>query len=142
MGYFGLFIVTFLSATILPFSSELLLIGMLNSNYPIINCVLIATLGNSIGGITNYLIGKIGNPLWLKKFGVKEEKILKQQSIIQKYGAWLALISWIPIIGDPLMIALGFYRVRFITFLILLVIGKATRYIVIGWWYFKFSSIQ
>lgn len=140
MGYFGLFIVTFLSATILPFSSELLLIGMFSNNYPIINCVLIATLGNSIGGITNYLIGKIGNPLWLMKFGVKEEKILKQQSIIQKYGAWLALVSWIPIIGDPLMIALGFYRVRFITFLILLVIGKATRYIVIGWWYFKFST--
>lgn len=133
MGYLGLFVTTFLSATILPFSSELLLIGMLKNNYTVFNCVLIATIGNSLGGVTNYFIGKIGNPLWLKKVGMKETKIIKQQSIIQKYGAWLALISWIPIIGDPLMIAIGFYRVPFIPFIILLVVGKAARYLVIGW---------
>jgi membrane protein YqaA with SNARE-associated domain len=133
MGYLGLFVTTFLSATILPFSSELLLIGMLKNNYSVFNCVLIATIGNSLGGVTNYFIGKIGNPLWLKKVGMKETKIIKQQSIIQKYGAWLALVSWIPIIGDPLMIAIGFYRVPFIPFIILLVVGKAARYLVIGW---------
>jgi len=133
MGYLGLFVITFLSATILPFSSELLLIGMLKKNYSVFNCVLIATIGNSLGGVTNYFIGKIGNPLWLKKVGMKETKIIKQQSIIQKYGAWLALVSWIPIIGDPLMIAIGFYRVPFIPFIILLVVGKAARYLVIGW---------
>lgn len=133
MGYLGLFVITFLSATILPFSSELLLIGMLKNNYSVFNCVLIATIGNSLGGVTNYFIGKIGNPLWLKKVGMKETKIIKQQSIIQKYGAWLALVSWIPIIGDPLMIAIGFYRVPFIPFIILLVVGKAARYLVIGW---------
>jgi len=111
MGYLGLFVITFLSATILPFSSELLLIGMLKKNYSVFNC----------------------DPLWLKKVGMKETKIIKQQSIIQKYGAWLALVSWIPIIGDPLMIAIGFYRVPFIPFIILLVVGKAARYLVIGW---------
>jgi len=136
MGYLGLFVITFLSATILPFSSELLLIGMLKNDYSVFYCILIATLGNSLGGLTNYFIGKIGNPLWLKKLGVKESKIIKQQSITQKFGAWLALISWVPIIGDPLMIALGFYRVPFIPFLILLVIGKAARYLAVGWMFF------
>lgn len=130
----SLFSITFLSATILPFSSEIAVyIALKNSNFGLA-LVLIATLGNSLGGITNYFIGKIGNEKWLSKFGYKPESYHKHQLLIQKYGGIVAFFSWIPIIGDPLVISLGLYRYPFFKLLILIIAGKLIRYLII--WYF------
>ena len=128
IGFTGLFIITFLSATILPFSSELFLLFMLSKGYDPLLCLLIATIGNSLGGITNYGLGKLGNLNWLKKVGVTEEKLDKSSIKIQRYGGWLAFFSWVPIIGDPLLVALGYFRVPFLRILILVILGKFLRY--------------
>ena len=136
-GYFGLLIATFLSATILPFSSEIILIALLAKGYPVVACVLIATIGNTAGGLTNFFIGKIGHPKSLKKVGFTEKKIEKYEDIIQRYGYWLALLSWVPIIGDPLMIGLGFFRVKLIPTVLLMTIGKLLRYSLIGYFFLK-----
>jgi len=128
IGFIGLFSVTFLSATILPFSSEIFLILMLSKGYDPATCLVISTIGNSLGGITNYGLGRLGNLNWLKKVGVTEKKLEKSCVTIQKYGGWLAFFSWIPIIGDPLVVALGYFRVPFLKVFILLVIGKFLRY--------------
>jgi membrane protein YqaA with SNARE-associated domain len=128
IGFFGLFIITFLSATILPFSSELFLLFMLSKGYDPILCLLVAAIGNSLGGITNYGLGKLGNLNWLKKVGVTEEKLDKSSIKIQRYGGWLAFFSWVPIIGDPLLVALGYFRVPFFRILILVILGKFLRY--------------
>jgi len=130
-GYLGLFVLTFLSATILPISSEFLLILMLSQNFSPINCLLIATIGNSLGGITNYFIGKIGDVKWLERIGVKEEKIQNTLPKIQKYGAYLAFASWFPFIGDLFIVALGFFRVSFTKVTIYMIIGKFLRYLII-----------
>ena len=134
-GYIGLFIATFLSATILPFSSEIILFALLSKGLPVSICVLIATIGNSAGGITNYFIGKIGNPKALKRFGFTEEKIEKYELAIQKYGYWLAFFSWLPIIGDPLIIGLGFFRVKLVPTTLLMIAGKFLRYLLIGYYF-------
>ena len=131
VGFTGLFIVTFLSATILPLSSEMFLLLMLSQGYDPLTCLFVATIGNSLGGITNYGIGRLGNPNWLKKTGVTEDKLLKYNTSISKYGSWLAIFSWVPIIGDPLIICLGYFRVSFLKVLFLLVIGKFLRYLFI-----------
>jgi membrane protein YqaA with SNARE-associated domain len=128
IGFTGLFIVTFLSATILPLSSELFLVLMLSKGYDPVTCLIVATVGNSLGGLTNYGIGRLGNPKWLKKTGLTDEKIEKYNGLVSKYGSWLALISWVPIIGDPLVICLGYFRVSFLKILFLVVIGKFLRY--------------
>jgi len=132
-GYLGLFLVSFLSATIIPLSSEGVLILMLTQNYSPLACLIIATTGNSLGSFTNLLIGYLGNPLWLKRFGMNEKRLLKFQSRVQKYGFWLGLISWIPIIGDPMTIALGFFRVPILKVSLLIVLGKLVRYAVLIW---------
>jgi membrane protein YqaA with SNARE-associated domain len=135
-GYTGLFVSSFLSATILPFSSEGILLLLLKSDFNPILCLLFATIGNSLGGLTNYTIGSFGNPLWLKKVGVTEAKILSFETKVQRYGVWLAFFSWIPIIGDPLSIALGFFKTSFWKFTFLMVLGKFIRYFFICYWFF------
>jgi len=130
-GYFGLFLLTFLSATILPLSSEIMLILMLTQNYSPLTCLIVASSGNSLGGVTNYIIGRIGNIKWLKRIGIKEEKIQKTLPKIQKYGAYLAFLSWVPFIGDLFIVGLGFFRVSFTKVTLFMVIGKFTRYLVI-----------
>ena len=130
-GFLGLFAITFLSATILPFSSELFLYLMLKQDYDPISCLIIATIGNSLGSITNYGVGRLGKIHWLKKLGMNEDKLEKRKITIQKYGSWIALFSWIPVIGDPLTIALGYFRVSFSKVLIFIFIGKFLRYLAI-----------
>ena len=135
LGFTGLFLLTFLSATILPILSEAFLLAMLAKDFDPMTCLTIATIGNSLGGITNYGIGKLGNPKWLQKLGINELKLQKYNRNIAKYGSWLALLSWIPLIGDPLVIGLGFFRVSFTKVLILLVLGKFLRYLLIVGFY-------
>ena len=136
IGFTGLFIITFLSATILPFSSELFLLFMLAKGYDPILCLSIATIGNSLGGITNYGLGRLGNLNWLRKIGVTEEKLEKSCDKIQRYGGWLAFFSWVPIFGDPILVALGYFRVPYLRILILVILGKFLRYWFIVSFYF------
>ncbi len=131
LGYIGLFLAGFLSATILPMNSEGVLLILLSQNLDPWTCLIIATIGNSLGGLTNYFLGKLGNPLWFKRFGVKEEKLISFELRIQKYGYWLAFFSWLPFIGDPMTIALGFFRVPFWKVTFLIVLGKFLRYLVL-----------
>jgi membrane protein YqaA with SNARE-associated domain len=131
LGFFGLFIITFLSATVLPLSSEFFLYLMFANGYDPIVCVVIATIGNSLGGFTNYGIGRLGKLNWLKRIGMNQEKIDKHSIRVQKYGYWLAFISWVPFIGDPLLVALGYFRSPFLKVAILTVLGKLLRYLTI-----------
>lgn len=131
ISYTGLFLASFLSATIIPLSSEGILILMLFQGFSPLNCLWLATLGNSLGSLTNLGIGRLGDPLWLKRFGMTEKRLLSFQDKVQRYGFWLGLISWVPIIGDPMTIALGFFRVSFWKVSVLIVFGKLTRYAIL-----------
>ncbi len=130
-AYIGLFFTCFLSATLLPLSSEAVVIFMLYQNYDVWTCLLIATTGNTLGGMTNYVIGRLGNPNWLKKLGIKEDRLKQFEGQIQKYGYWLAIFSWVPFVGDPLTAALGFFRVKWKPVLLLTSLGKFLRYLVL-----------
>jgi membrane protein YqaA with SNARE-associated domain len=94
--------------------------------------ITIATAGNFIGGLTSYGIGRIGKWEWIIKFGVKPETLEKQKAKIDKYGSWAALLSWVPIIGDVIAVALGFYRAKFLPSALFMFIGKFGRFVV---WY-------
>lgn len=127
-GYLGLFVVCLLSATILPLSSEGVLLLFLTLNFDPTYCLIIASIGNVLGGTTNYFLGKIGKPTTIKKLFRKPDRFEKLNQSIQKYGASLALLSWVPLIGDPLVVALGFFRVPFIPVLLLMTFAKTARY--------------
>lgn len=128
-GYIGLFFWAFLSATIIPLSSDLLLIALLMTGADPIVAVISATMGNWLGGLSSYGLGRLGKWEWIERLGVTEEKLEKQRSKIERYGAGLAFLSWLPIIGDIFAIALGFYRVDFKKTAIFMLIGKSARFI-------------
>lgn len=125
-GLAGLLAISFLAATILPFSSEAVFVFFLSTGFSPIACFMVALIGNSLGGSTNILLGRWGRNAWhWERLWAKER--------IERYGAWLAWLSWVPFIGDPLLIALGYYRTPWIPTIIYMVMGKAIRYGVI--WY-------
>lgn len=129
IGYWGLFISSFLAATVIPVASEALLILMLSMGYDPIISLISATIGNTLGGWLNYMIGRMGNPHWLKFFGANLERINKWKNKVNKYGSWMALFSWLPFIGDVLGVALGFFRVRILPTFLFIFIGKFLRYL-------------
>jgi membrane protein YqaA with SNARE-associated domain len=136
IGYIGLFVTCLLAATVLPIASEIFLTGMLALGFNPILCLIVAGTGNTIGGWINYVIGYLGNPKWLTKIGVSIERINSWQIKVKKYGVWLALLSWLPLIGDVIGVALGFFRVNISISFLFIAIGKFARYGIIILIYF------
>ena len=131
--YFGVLICSFLSATLVPFSSDVLLIGLLALGSNIWLTVLIATSGNWLGSLTTYYIGHLGKWEWIERwFKITPEKLHQQQVKIEKYGVWLAFFVWLPFVGDVFAVALGFYRINFTKCATLMLLGKFARFSVWG----------
>ena len=139
ISYFQLFIISFLAATILPLSSELVLSTMLltDSFYKYLLLV-VASFGNILGSSVNWYLGKkiliFKDKKW---FPANERQIAKGEIYFKKYGIWSLLLAWVPIIGDPLTIVAGILRVKFFTFLLLVSISKISRYIFLIFIIFK-----
>ena len=130
-GYIGLFIASFLGATIIPFSSELVFSLLIIKGYDFNLSLLVATTGNWLGGLSNYFLGRLGKWSTLEKyFRLKKEKIVKFKTNIDKWGSLLAFFCWLPIIGDPIAVGLGFFRTNFLLVALWMFIGKLIRYIV------------
>lgn len=133
-GLMGLFLMCFLASTIIPFPSEATILFFLNSgNYSPLSILLVASLGNCLGGSTNYILGYYGRKILSKK------QLLRSESLVKRYGFWTALISWVPIIGDPLLILLGIYRTPFGLTMALMCLGKIARYLILFWTYFTLT---
>ena len=130
-GYLGLFIASFLGATIIPFSSELVLSLLIIKGYDFNLSLLVATTGNWLGGLSSYFLGRLGKWSTLEKyFRLKKEKIVKFKTNIDKWGSLLAFFCWLPIIGDPIAVGLGFFRTNYLLVALWMFIGKLIRYIV------------
>ncbi len=131
IGYLGLFLTSFLAATIIPVSSEAFLLGMVLLGYSPMASLLVATAGNTFGGWLNYGIGRMGNPRWLKRTGMSIEVIHAWKGRVEKYTYWLAFFCWLPFIGDLIGIALGFFRAKILPSFLFILIGKFLRYLLI-----------
>lgn len=133
LGLWGLFLGCLLSATIIPFSSEALVTGALLLDYSPWTVILVATLGNTIGGMTCYLLGWLCKWSWIERFlKVKEETLAKAHQKVEKYGSFAALLTWIPIIGDPIALSMGLMRTRVVPTTLLMFIGKGLRYMAVA----------
>lgn len=131
LGLLGLFIGTFLAATIFPFSSDALYVGVLLTGISPVSVLTVGTLGNWLGGVTTYFLGRLAKWEWVEKtFKVKPETLEKQHRYIKKYGVWVALMTWIPFVGDVIAIALGFYKCPAAQSLFLMLVGKFARFAV------------
>ncbi len=131
MVYITLFTVALLSATLLPLGSEGLLLYDISQNYSPMLLWIFATAGNTLGSIVNYWLGLKGE-IYLEKKGYLSAKKMERANIFfDKYGGWTLLLSWVPIIGDPLTFIAGVLRYNFKWFTLIVAVAKGTRYAVI-----------
>lgn len=128
MVYLSLFVISLLSATLLPLGSEALLIYDITQNHNIILLWIVATTGNTIGSIINYTIGVKGKEYLEKKNKLSPKQLEKYEKFFQRYGGWTLLLSWTPIIGDPLTLIAGVLRYDIRWFIIIVAIAKGVRY--------------
>jgi membrane protein YqaA with SNARE-associated domain len=134
-GYAGMFFSAFLAATILPFSSEFLFLFLLSQDFNPLILLFMATAGNTLGGYTTYGVGRLGNPLWLRRFGFQSDKVEAFKERCRKYGYWLGLLSWLPFVGDVLVVFMGYFRIPFLLSALTILAGKFLRYLTIYWLY-------
>lgn len=131
LGLFGLFIGCMLAATVVPFSSEALVAGAMLLDYKLWVIVLVAALGNTAGGMISFLMGWLCKWEWLERwFRVKREKLMRVHDRIKRHGLWAALLTWMPIVGDLIAIAMGLMRMNPWWTMLLMFVGKLGRYVV------------
>lgn len=129
LGYLGLFLGAFLAATILPFSSDVVFALMLYNGYDPTTSLICAVSGNWLGGLSSYALGYLGYWMLLEKYWrIKKEKVEKWRAKLQKFGPWPALITWFPIIGDPIAITMGFLKINIYKVAPLMFIGISLRF--------------
>lgn len=136
----GLFLSAFGAATLLPLQSEAVLVGLLlHEPEAWLLLLLIATAGNVLGSVVNWLLGRAIEH-WRDKrwFPFSQAQLDKAQRRYQHYGQWSLLLSWMPVIGDPLTLIAGIMREPFWRFMLLVTLAKAGRYLVLvlltlGW---------
>ena len=133
-GYVGMFLSALIAGTVVPFSSEAVLVALISMGLNPIGCVLAATAGNMIGGMTCYWLGSLGNMLWIEKyFGVNKEKLERAERFVKGRGAWMAFFAFIPILGSAISIVLGMMRANIWIVILSMTIGKILRYALLVW---------
>lgn len=129
LGLAGLFLASFLAATVLPFSSEAVLAASTLGPWPTWQLLMVASLGNTLGGMSSYALGRLGDMAriahWLRTDPVKA---IRWKERVQRHGAWAALLTWLPVVGDVIAIALGLLRAPSTPVAFLMFLGKAARY--------------
>lgn len=131
-GYIGLFIACFLAATILPFGSEVVFAALIAAGLDAWTCVIVASIGNWLGGMTNYYLGKLGKTEWIEKYlKIKKEKIDNIQHWLEGKGSAMAFFSFLPVVGDLIALALGYMRANIYIVNVSMFLGKFARYVAI-----------
>lgn len=140
-AYLSLFVAAFLAATILPAQSEAGLAGLvILGQYNVFWLITVASAGNILGAVVNYVIGagvvSVRRPRWWPETGQVGQRLTV---FYHRYGAVTLLLSWVPIIGDPLTLLAGMMRLSFPVFLCLVSLAKIVRYLVVVWLAFQFA---
>jgi membrane protein YqaA with SNARE-associated domain len=128
MVYLTLFLVAFTSATLLPMGSEALFVYDISEGNIVWLLWLVASVGNSLGSMVNYWLGLKGEAYLEDRGYLSRQKMDKARGSFRKYGGWTLLLSWMPIIGDPLTFIAGVLRYKFRWFVVIVTLAKAARY--------------
>lgn len=140
LGIPGMFLAGLLAGTIVPFSSEIILLALLAVGIDPAALLIAATVGNWIGGMSTFRIGWLGKTDWLEKyFGVSHQKLIDFEIRLKKWGVYWALLSWVPIAGNIITAALGFFKAPKYSVALWMFIGKVGRYVMIIFIYLFWS---
>ena len=131
-GYVGIFLSAFLAGSVVPFSSELVVVALAQAGLSPLWCVVWATAGNTLGGVTCYYIGRLGKTEWIERYlRISHERIEKTRAFLHGRGAVMALFVALPYVGDAIAVVLGLMRSNVYLTTLTMFIGKAIRYALI-----------
>ncbi|MBF0411865.1 MAG: DedA family protein [Desulfamplus sp.] len=132
-GYEGMFACAFFAATMLPFGSEIVLTVLLASEYDPVLLIAVATLGNVLGSLVNYIVGiRGGHWIMTKLFRLSDPDIATAEIRFRRYGNWSLLFAWVPVVGDPLTVVAGILKSNIWLFIMFVTIGKFIRYVMVA----------
>lgn len=133
-GYPALFFLSFLAATLIPLGSEWLLVTLIVQGFAPLSVVLVASVGNLLGACTSYAIGLCGSAFLITRLlRVGDVERVRAERFFARYGSWGLLLSWLPVIGDPLCLVAGMMKTGFGRFVLLVATGKVARYLAVAW---------
>ena len=131
-GYWGMFLTAFLAGSVFPFSSEAVMLGLLASGLDAWQLVLYGTVGNVLGSMFNYGVGRLGKLEWIEKYlHVKKESMKKAERFMAGRGAWMGFFAFLPVLGSAITILLGLMRANIVITFVAITLGKIFRYLVL-----------
>ena len=131
-GYWGMLVSAFLAGSFIPFSSEVVMSGLQAAGLDPIPLVIYGSIGNVLGSLFNYGVGRLGKMEWIEKYlHVKKEKLDQAERFMAGRGAWMGFFAFIPILGSAITIVLGLTRANIIISTISITIGKVLRYVLL-----------
>ncbi len=141
LGYIGMFLAAFLSGSLVPANSEIVLSALMAVGLDKWKLVAFATAGNLLGGITSYYIGYLGKIDWITRHTrITTERIEKFRTFLNGRGAWIAYFVFIPFVGDVIILVFGLMRSNIVIVTIAMFLGKLTKYVL--WMYLSLEFIH
>jgi membrane protein YqaA with SNARE-associated domain len=131
-GYWGMLIAAFLAGSVLPFSSEAVIIALMAAGLDPWQLMTYGTIGNVLGSVVNYGVGRMGKMEWIEKYlHVKKKDLDRAHRFLAGHGAWMGFFAFVPILGSAITIALGLMRSNIVITFIAITVGKIVRYLVL-----------
>ncbi|MBQ8488034.1 MAG: DedA family protein [Prevotella sp.] len=131
-GYFGMFVASLLAGSVLPFSSEAVMVGLMAAGLDPWQLALYGTIGNVMGSMFNYWVGHMGKVEWFERYlHVKPKDMERAERFMAGRGAWMGFFAFLPVIGSAITILLGLMRSNIVITLISITMGKIFRYIIL-----------
>ena len=131
-GYWGMLITAFVAGSFFPFSSEAVMTGLLAAGLDPWGLIIYGTIGNVLGGMFNYLVGRMGRLEWIERYlHVKQKDLDRATRFMAGRGAWMGFFAFVPIIGSAVTILLGLMRANVVISFISITLGKIVRYLVL-----------
>ena len=131
-GYWGMLVAAFLAGSFFPFSSELVMTGLMATGLDPWLLMLYGTVGNVLGSVLNYCVGRMGKLEWIAKYlHVKQADLDKARRFLSGHGAWMGFFAFLPVLGSAITIALGLMRSNILITFVAITLGKIFRYIVL-----------
>lgn len=131
-GYLGLFVVSFLSATVIPFSEQFVVVGMLALDYSAVLIVIVATAGSFLGALTNYFVGQKGSEFVFSRYiSIDDKSLERAEGFFDRYGRVVLLFSWLPLLGDAITVVSGILHMDLRVFTAFVLVGRLVRQVVV-----------
>ena len=131
-GYWGMLLAAFLAGSFFPFSSEAVVVAMMASGLDPWLLMIYGTIGNVLGSVVNYYVGRLGKMEWIEKYlHVKKKNLDRAHRFVEGHGAWMGFFAFLPVIGSAITIVLGLMRSNIVVTFIAITLGKLFRYIIL-----------